>query len=153
PREIVRRVADAARVVIPFDAMGVWLAAGPDDPLSLIAGPGASSGVGPVDRKLRRSDHSPKLWPEAGALPVCVGDAPRELDASYAGDRVVIDLGYRSALVLGLASGGRNLGILWFLRREPSTYTTSHAGALQPVVDLTTLAVEHTQLQSLSDER
>ena len=39
PREIIRRVADAARLVIPFGAMGVWLAAGPDDRLSLIAGP------------------------------------------------------------------------------------------------------------------
>jgi transcriptional regulator with GAF, ATPase, and Fis domain len=153
PREIVRRVADAARLVIPFDAMGVWLAAGPDDPLSLIAGPGASSKLGPADRRLRRSDHSPRLWPDADALLVCVGDAPAELDPSYAGDRVVIDLGYRSTLILGLSSGGRNLGILWFLHRDRSLYTPSLASALRPVVDLTTLAVEHTQLQSLGDER
>jgi hypothetical protein len=102
PRDIIRRVADAARLVIPFDAMGVWLAAGPDDPLSLIAGPGASSRVGPSDRPLRRSDHSPKLWPDGGALPACIDDATAELDPAYAGDRVVIELGFRSAMVLGL---------------------------------------------------
>jgi transcriptional regulator with GAF, ATPase, and Fis domain len=153
PREIIRRVADAARLVISFDAMGVWLAAGPDDPLSLIAGPGASSRVGPLNRPLRRSDHSTKLWPDGGALPVCIDDAPAELDPAYAGDWVVIELGFRSAMVLGLVSGARNLGILWFLKREPSSFAPSQAEALQPVVDLTTLAVEHTQLQSLSDER
>jgi len=152
-QHVVRLVADAARLIIPFDAMGIWHAEEPDDPVSLIAGPGASSRVGLLDRPLRRSDHSPKLWPEPDALPVCIADAPAELDPSYAGDRVVIDLGYRSALVVGLASGARNLGILWFLARPPRSYTPGHARALQPVIDLTTLAVEHTQLQRLSDER
>jgi transcriptional regulator with GAF, ATPase, and Fis domain len=151
--EVIGRVAAAARLVVPFDAMGVWHAKAPDDPLSLIVGPGASSRVGPPDRPLRRSDHSPKLWPDAQALPACIADAPDELDRNYAGDRVVIDLGYRSALVLGLASGARSLGILWLLKREPGAYTPAHAAALEPVVDLTTLAVEHTQLQSLSNER
>jgi len=151
--EVVGRVADAARLVVPFEAMGVWHAKEPDDPLSLIPGPGASSRVGPPDRPLRRSDHSRKLWPDAESLPACVADAPAELDRGYAGDRIVIDLGFRSVLVLGLASGARSLGILWFLKRERGAYAASHASALQPVVDLTTLAVEHSQLQSLSDER
>ena len=151
--EVVGLVAAAARVVIPFDAMGVWHAAEPDDPLSLIAGPGASNRVGPRDRPLRRSDHSPRLWPDTDSLPACVADAPAELDRGYAGDRAVIDLGFRSVLVLGLSSGSRNLGILWFLHRQASAYSPDHARALQPVVDLTTLAVEHSQLQSLGEER
>src|SRR5262245_36061029 len=98
--------------------MGVWHAKAPDDPLSLIPAHVASSPAGPADRSLRRSDHSPTLWPDAEALPACIGDAPAELDRNFAGDRIVIDLGFRSALILGLVSGTRSLGILWFLKRE-----------------------------------
>jgi len=151
--EVIGRVGEAARLVVPFDAMGIWHATAPDGPLSLIAGPGASHGVTPPDRPLRRSDHSSRLWPDAEALPACIADAPAELDRAFEGDRIVIELGFRSALVLGLASGARSLGILWFLKREAGAYAPSHASLLQPVVDLTTLAVEHSQLQSLSDER
>jgi len=82
--EIIGRVAAAARLVVPFDAMGIWHATEPDAPLSLIPGPGASSHVGPPDRPLRRSDHSPKLWPDADALPACIADASAELDRAFA---------------------------------------------------------------------
>ena len=151
--EVIGRVAAAARLVVPFDAMGVWHAKAPDDPLSLVAGPGASARVAPADHPLRRADHSPKLWPAADSLPACIADAPIELDRAFMGDRIVIDLSFRSALILGLGGGERSLGILWFLKRDAGAYSRAHASALQPVVDLTTLAVEHSQLLILSDER
>jgi len=58
--EVVGRVAAAARLVVAFDAMGVWHARAPDDPLSLIAGPGASDRVGPHEPRGDRAGSHPK---------------------------------------------------------------------------------------------
>jgi hypothetical protein len=43
------------------------------------------SPVGPSDRPLRRSDHSPKLRPDPQAQPACIGDAPAEQAAGALG--------------------------------------------------------------------
>ena len=96
PADVIDRIAAASRLVIPFDAMGVWHAESPDDPVALTLGPGIAVGDSPPARPLRRADHSPRLWPDGDARPVCIGDAPRELDVAYAGDRYLVDHGYRS---------------------------------------------------------
>ena len=77
-----------------------------------------------------------------------IGDAPRELDTEFAGDRAVIALGFRAALVLPLGRDARE--ILWFAHHEPEVYTPEHARALEPIGDLATLASEHAQLQALT---
>jgi transcriptional regulator with GAF, ATPase, and Fis domain len=148
---VLVRVGDATRLVVPFETMGIWHAAAPDDPLTLTLGPGGLEDTARPGRPLRRVDHSSRLWPAAEGFPVCVDDAPRELDPTFAGDRFLIERGYRSVLVLAL--GDETKQILWFLHRRPNTFATAHARALRPVADLARLAVEHDQLQRLTRER
>ena len=151
--QILARVTSAVRLVVPVDAIGIWHAEAPDDPVVLTLGPGAPRARGESDRPLRRADHSPRLWPETGGCPVVVGDAERELDLAYPGDRALVQYGYRAALVLALGSDTRQVGVLWLVHREPNVYGASHARALQPIADLATLAVEHDLLQALTQER
>ena len=150
---VIDRLAAAARLHAQFHAMGIWYADQPDDPVALTLGPGAPRDQQPTDRPLRRADHSPSLWPDAASLPVVVADAPRELDRAFSADRTLIEHGYRSVLVLALGSADRNLGVVWFVHREPGAYTDEHARQLQPIADLATLAVEHVHLQRLVDKR
>ncbi|HKZ04612.1 MAG TPA: sigma 54-interacting transcriptional regulator [Methylomirabilota bacterium] len=145
--DVLVHVAAAARLLIPYEAMGIWHADSPDDAVRLTLGPGTPpSRAG--DRVLRRIDHSARVWPAPGGGPVCVGDAPRELDRDFAGDRLVIAIGYRATLALPLGPDARE--ILWFAHREPGVYTPEHGRALQPIADLATLASEHAQLQRLT---
>jgi hypothetical protein len=102
--------------------MGLWHAEAPDDPLVLTLGPGGPPGGG---RPLRRSDHSERLWPARAGFPVCTGDARRELDLAFAGDRTLVEHGHRSALVLVLDGDGTQ--ILWFVHLAPDTYGAAHA--------------------------
>jgi transcriptional regulator with GAF, ATPase, and Fis domain len=147
------RIAAAARLIAPVDAMGIWLAAAPDDPVAITFGPGAPRPREGFAHPLRPADHSPRLWPEPSGLPVRIGDASQELDQAFAGDRALVALGYRAMLLLALGSERRFLGILWLMHHDPNVYTASHVHALQPVADLATLAIEHDQLQTLTDER
>jgi transcriptional regulator with GAF, ATPase, and Fis domain len=118
-----------------------------DDPARLTLGPGAPP-PRPGDRPLRRADHSPRVWPASGPGAACVADAPRDLDREFAGDRLVIALGFRATLALPLTADARE--ILWFAHHEPGVYTLEHARDLQPVADLATLASEHAQLRALN---
>jgi transcriptional regulator with GAF, ATPase, and Fis domain len=147
---VVARLAAAARLVVAFDGVGLWHAPSPDEPLVLTLGPGTPREAPRIDPPLRRVDHSPRLWPATGGFAVCIGDAATELDLAFRGDRTVVELGYRSVLVLAL---GRGREVLWLVHRTPHAYGAGHARALQPLVDLATLAVEHDQLQRLTRER
>ena len=135
-------------MIVPFDGMGVWHAEAPDDPVRLTLGP--SPDIPSGGRPLRRSEHSPRLWPHQGAGPVVVSEASRDLDDTFRADRVVGRGGYRSVLVLPLDADARQ--VLWLVHREPATYTAAHARALRPVADLVTLAIEHDQLRTLVRE-
>ena len=149
--EVVTRIAEAVRLIVPFDSMGLWYAQSPDDPLRLLLEPRIPREQAPIDRPLRRADHSPQFWPDTGGFAVCVGDATQELDPTFLGDRAFIELGFRAALVLALGNGTK--GVLALVHRQPHRYAPSLASVLQPVADLATLAVEHTHLQTLVRER
>jgi transcriptional regulator with GAF, ATPase, and Fis domain len=151
--QILERVAEASRLVVPSDAMGVYRAESPDEPILLTLGPGPVHTPSPSDRPLRRADHSPRLWPGPDGSPACVADAAEDLDPAYPGDRHFLALGYRSALALPLGSRGPDFGIVWFVHRSPRIYRLEHAEALRPVTALVTLAVEHDHLRSLTEER
>src|SRR5262249_28193032 len=119
--QVVDRLAVAIRMIAPFDGMGVWLAEAPEDPVWLPPGP--SPDIPSGGRPLRRSDHSPRLWPGPGQDPIVVGEAERDLDASFRADRVVVRGGYRSVLALPLDSDARQ--VLWLRHRAPRTYSTT----------------------------
>src|SRR5262245_52284527 len=64
--EVIVHIEAAARLVVPFHAMGLWHADAGDDRVSFVPGPSALQVVVPASgRPLRRADHSPRLWPEA----------------------------------------------------------------------------------------
>jgi len=147
--QVIEPMAAAIRTVVPFDGMGVWHAEAPDDPVRLTLGP--SRDIPSGGQPLRRSEHSPRLWPRAGEGAVVVGDATRDLNDAFRADRVVVRGGYRSVLVLPLDDDARQ--VLWLVHRELNTYTDAHARALGPVADLATLAIEHDQLRTLAHER
>src|SRR5262245_36510106 len=147
--QVIEPMAEAIRTVVSFDGMGIWHAEAPDDPVQLTLGP--SPDIPSGGQPLRRSDHSPRLWPRAGEGPLVVADAIHDLDAAFRADRVVVRGGYRSVLVLPLDGDARQ--VLWLAHREPSTYTDAHARALRPVADLAILAIEHDQLRTLVRER
>jgi hypothetical protein len=73
--QVIDPVAAAVRMIVPFDGMGVWHAEAPDDPLRLTLGP--SPDIPSGGRPLRRSDHSPHLWPRPGEGPLVVAEAAR----------------------------------------------------------------------------
>ena len=147
--QVIAPMATAVRMIVPFDGMGVWHAEAPDDPVQLTLGP--SPDIPSGGRPLRRSDHSPRLWPRPGEGALVVAEASRDLDDAFRADRVVVRGGYRSVVVLPLDGDARQ--VLWLVHREPGTYTAAHARALRPVADLATLAIEHDQLRSLVRER
>jgi Nif-specific regulatory protein len=151
--QVLDRIAAATRLIVPVDMLGLWRSEAPDDPVALTLAPGSRPEAHGGSRPIRRADHSPRLWPDPRELPRCVTDAPQELDRTFPGDRRVIELGYRSVLVLPLGSEDHPLGVIWLVHHEPGTYTLEHARELQPVADLGTLAVEHDQLQTLVSER
>jgi hypothetical protein len=73
--------------------MGIWLADVLDDPVAITLGPDGPRAREGFDRPIRRADHFPRLWPEPSGLPVRIGDASRELDQTFAGDRALVSLG------------------------------------------------------------
>jgi transcriptional regulator with GAF, ATPase, and Fis domain len=151
--QIVAHLDAAARLVFPFAAMGLWHADAGDDRLTLVLGPGYSQHLDTQTRALKRSDHSPRLWPVPGRPPVCIGDAARELDPAFPLDRWLVEHDYPSVLGIALGTEGRQLGVLYFIDRARNAYGLAHAGALGPLADLATLAVEHEQLRTFMDER
>jgi transcriptional regulator with GAF, ATPase, and Fis domain len=149
--QVLERVAVATRLIVPFDALGLWHADAPDDPVRLTLGPHDIPAAALQRRAARRSDHSPLLWPQTGEAARIIGDTERELNPSFPADRAIVRYGYRAALVLPLGPDARQ--VLWLSHHQPHTYTAADARALRPVADLATLAVEHDQLQALIRDR
>src|SRR5262245_36300288 len=150
--EIVAALDAAARLVLAYDDMGLWHADAADERLALVLGPSASPRREST-RPLRRGDHSPRLWPEPGRPPVCIGDASRELDAAYPLDRWLMEHDFPSVLALALGDVGRQLGALYFVARGTDRFNPEHAQVLTPLADLAALAVEHDQLRTFIAER
>jgi transcriptional regulator with GAF, ATPase, and Fis domain len=144
-------VAAAARMVVPFQRMGVSLVEGGDSVrVWVVAGGDAAGGTGTV-WPLRQ--HSSRLWPGRNGPPVCLRDASRELDTSFEADRRLVEAGTRSLLALTLDTDDRQLGALWFDSREADAFTAAHAAAAGPIADLVVMAVEHERLWALAQER
>ena len=77
--------------------MGIWLAEAPDDPVAITLGPDGPRAREGFDRPIRRAEYSHRLWPEPSGLPVRIGDASRELDQTFGGDRALVSLGWAHA--------------------------------------------------------
>ena len=144
-REVWDRVADACRMVVPFDAMGI-VKLEPDGRVRAVAAAGSSEFRAQAGGVFPRDGYSPRFWPDAARFLLIVRDAPSELDRSFVVDRRLIDSGYRSVIRLGLAHGDRRLGSILLMSHQPNCFTEAHGEALSVVAEMAALALTHEQL-------
>jgi len=150
-RDVFAHVAAAARPLIPFERMGIALLEDPETIRTFIV---VGDGAEQLSEQLRfRRQCSDQLWPTLGGPPICIRDAPREVDTSFEIDRRIVESGRHSVVVVSLEVQERQLGVLWFDARDPKVFTRGHVESLAPIVDLLALAIEHERLWTLEQQR
>ncbi len=146
------RVAEACRVVVPFDGMGISRYESGDRVRVAIA-----ARVVPADelneRIFLRTEYSPRLWLNDDNLLVLVRDAASELDPAYPVDRALLELGIRSILKLPLGRGAASHGALILVAVEPNRFDESHARGLAVVAELVGVALAHERLAGAEAKR
>ena len=157
---VFSRVAEATRLALPFDTMGVNVTDNPDLPADAIPEDESFSvysivgqgGIEELGLPYRRSDVSPELrLPEVGVVRR-YSDITTRFDLSYALDRRVRDLGCRSLIVTFLP-GPRPLGSIWFASAEPDVYVEEDEETILAIADLVSLALQHERLFRKEKER
>src|SRR5882724_10726374 len=107
-REVWERVAEACRMVVPFDAMGLTRLE-PGGRVRVVGVAGESVAKSFEDQVFARADFSTRHWPDEDDALVIVRDTKEELDPSFRMDRTLIENGYRSAINLALSHRGKRL--------------------------------------------
>ena len=159
-KDVFSRVAEAARLALPFDNMGVNVTENPDLPpdsmpedetFSVYSAVG-KGGIEEIGLRYSRSDVSPQLRLNAMGQVVRHSDIATQLDPSFSLDRRAIELGTRSLLVTYLP-GPRPLGSIWFASSEPDVYVAEDEETILAIADLVSLALQHEQLFRNEKER
>ncbi|HEV8231828.1 MAG TPA: sigma 54-interacting transcriptional regulator, partial [Thermoanaerobaculia bacterium] len=159
-KDVFSRVADAARLALPFDTMGVNLTenldlpvdAMPEDEAFSVYSAVGKEGIEEIGLSYRRSDVSPQLRLPAMGHVVRHSDITTQLDPSYELDRRAIELGTRSLLVTYLP-GPRPLGSIWFASTQPDVYVAEDEETILAIADLVSLALQHERLFRKEKER
>jgi transcriptional regulator with GAF, ATPase, and Fis domain len=150
-KEVWGRVADACRLVVPFDGMGVSrFEAGERVRVYVTAGDPAARLEEVV---FGRHDFSPVLRPAWDRQVVLINDAEREMDGAFAVDRRMLERGYRSLLRLPLFRGEEMIGSLVLVSHRSGCFTEEHARRLEVAAELVALALAHEHLASAWRER
>jgi transcriptional regulator with GAF, ATPase, and Fis domain len=140
-RDVWDRVADACRLVVPFDGMGISRFE-PGDRIRISATAGDPAATDLQEVVFARSDFSPRMRPEnPGSL--VIEDAERELDPAFALDRRLLERGYKSLLRISLNRGEERLGSLVLVSFEKGRFGEQHLRGLTLVGELLSLAVAH----------
>jgi len=146
-REVFVQVADVAREVLPFDAMGVCRLETPN-----VFRKYAVVGIEPEEESptsvASLEDFSPAMRPQAGRTQR-FNDAPAELDSSYPMDLEILDCGVRSMLCSPLMAGPRIDGEVWFTSSRTGAFTEAHEKAASAIADILSLSLEHERLWNL----
>jgi transcriptional regulator with GAF, ATPase, and Fis domain len=159
-KDVLSRVAEAARLALPFDTMGVNVTENPDLPpdampedesfaVYSIVGKGAIEQLG---LPYRRSDVSPELRLPAMGQVARHDDITTRLDLSFALDRRVAELGCRS-LIATFLPGPRPLGSIWFASTRPDVYLPEDEETVVAIADLVSVALQHERLFRKEKER
>ena len=157
---VFSRVAEAARLALPFDTMGVNVTENADLPVDAmpedesfavysIVGEGGMEELG---LPYRRSDVSPQLRLPAMGKVARHSDITTHLDPSFSLDRRVAELGCRS-LISTFLPGPRPLGSIWFSSTQPDVYVPEDEETILAIADLVSLALQHEQLFRKEKER
>jgi transcriptional regulator with GAF, ATPase, and Fis domain len=150
-REVFAQVADVAREVLPFEAMGVCRLETPD-----VFRKYAVVGIEPEDESptnvARLEDFSPAMRPEPGRTQR-FNDAAAELDPDYPMDLEILECGVRSMLCSPLMSGSRIDGEVWFTSSHLGAFTERHEKAASAIADILSLSLEHERLWNLEVKR
>jgi Nif-specific regulatory protein len=158
-KDVFSRVAEMAREVLPYDAMGVNVAEDSDAPFDDLenvrfSAYAAVSERGPTETpsSYMRSDVSPPLRLGRVGKVARYADVLPELDSSYQLDRKILEYGRRS-LIVTLLPGARPLGSIWFAAKEAGVYTEEDESTLLAIADLVALGIQHERLFRKEQER
>ena len=159
-KNVFSRVAEAARLALPFDNMGVNVSDNPNLPIDVmpedetfsVYSMVGESGMEELGKPYSRSDVSPKLrLPPMGQV-ARHADITQLADTSFALDRRVVDLGCRS-LISTFLPAARPIGSIWFSSREPDVYVPEDEETVLAIADLVSLALQHELLFRLEKKR
>jgi transcriptional regulator with GAF, ATPase, and Fis domain len=144
-RDIFARLADAIRPVLDFEIIGVALLTASGRDVEMLAEIDDVSGGPATPARIPLEDFSFAARVEAGETAL-IHDAPAELDPSRPGDRLIIEGGGRSCLIVPMKFGERVGGGLYFGRRLPHWFDRLDAEVAAAVAAQVVLAVQHQRL-------
>jgi transcriptional regulator with GAF, ATPase, and Fis domain len=143
-RDVFARLADAVRPVLRFDIMGVVLVSENGRDVEMLAEVDDSPMVETPER-IPIEDFSLSDRLLAGET-VLVHDAPAELRRDCPGDRLIIDGGGRSSLIVPLIFTERVGGALYFGKRRPFWFERMDMEVATAVAAQVVLALQHQRL-------
>jgi len=144
-RDVFTRLADAVRPVLDFEIMGVALLATSGRDVEMLAEIDDVPGGPGTPARIPLEDFSFAARVEAGETAL-IHDARVELDPSRPGDRLIIDGGGRSCLIVPMMFGDRIGGGLYFGKRRPDWFDRLDVEVAAAVASQVVLAVQHQRL-------
>jgi transcriptional regulator with GAF, ATPase, and Fis domain len=144
-RDIFKRLADATRPILDFDIMGFGLVASSGRDLELVAEVDDAPGDVETPPRFALDDYSFSSRVAAGEA-VLIHDARVELDPKFPVDRLIIDGGGRSCLVVPLMFGEQSGGGLYFGKRRPNWFDRSDVEVATGIAAQVVGAVQHQRL-------
>jgi two-component system response regulator HydG len=144
-RDVFVRLADAVRPVLDFETMGVALLTASGRDLEMLAEIDDVAGGPETPPRIPLEDFSFAARVRAGETAL-IHDAPTELDPARPGDRLIIEGGGRSCLIVPMKFGDRIGGGLYFGKRRPHWFDRLDAEVAAAVSAQVVLAVQHQRL-------
>jgi transcriptional regulator with GAF, ATPase, and Fis domain len=144
-RDVFARLADAVRPVLDFDFMGIALLSTSGRDLEMLVEVDDAPNSVPTPARIPLEHFSFAAGVELGQAAL-INDALADLDPGRPGDRLIIDGGGRSCLIVPLRFGERVGGGLYFGKRQSNWYDQSDLEIASAVAAAVVLAVQHQRL-------
>jgi transcriptional regulator with GAF, ATPase, and Fis domain len=141
--DVLERLGEAVRPLIDFEVMGLALRTDAGERFERI---GLVGGDGRVNPESGTLEEFSKLERIVRGEVVLIRDAPRELDPSRPGDRLMIENGDRSALDVPIFFGERVGGVLFFVTSRAHWYDDADAEVASVIAVALALEIQHQRL-------
>jgi transcriptional regulator with GAF, ATPase, and Fis domain len=148
--EVFARIAEPARLVLPFASAGVGRIV--EGPALLSWGHSIDGGGSREGWRYERVEVSDVLWPSPDGVRR-VHDAREVLQRAFRADRETLDSGTRSVLVAPVARGAEIIGVFWVSSREPGAFLPEHEQAAAAIAAVLAAALEHERRAEADRER